>query len=186
MNVGATSSSLDRIQALVAELVVARPYFASLEPVACSRDQLDAFERRHRVELPPAHRALLLALGDRPLLPRVVGSRALGLSDDACLKNGIYQSFEGRLCEAFPYAGELPLALPWDELADDYVDLRPLRGTICLGSGGCDIIWVAVITGRERGRVWCFVPGHEQELQPTGLDLLAWWIDSLERALRER
>ncbi len=174
---------LRQIDALVERLRTVRADVAAMAPRPLAAGALAAFEAEHQVVLPEAYCQLLATLGDGPVAPRLVYGRALTLA--ACLDDPVFRSFHGQLATPFRYAGERPIALAWDEAADDYVDLTPLDGTLCLGSGGCDEVRVLVVSGSERGRVWDFCPGADHELHPTGMDLLTWCIHWLTAKLRE-
>lgn len=171
-----------RIRELMAAIQAFRPS-AGRRGRPMTAAELDAFEAAEGVVLPPSHRAFLEAFGDGAWLPAVVGGYALPLA--AHRSDPVASSFEGRLTEPFGFTGSVPVALPWDDAADDYVRPDPLRGTICLGSGGCDVVHVVVVTGAARDTVWTFVPGLEEELHPTGLDVLDWAVVQMERAVAE-
>jgi len=177
------TARLARIRDLMAAVHALQPSAGRLgRPVSAA--DLDAFEADHGVVLPESYRTFLEAFGDGAYLPAVAGGYALPLAENR--SDPVWSSFAGPITEPFPYTGTEPVALPWDDEADDYVRPDPMRGTICLGSGGCDVVHVLVVTGEARGTVWTFVPGLDEELQPTGLDVLDWAIAQLERALGEQ
>jgi hypothetical protein len=95
--------------------------------------------------------------------------------------------FVGPLADPFPHTGAEPVDLPWDEAADDYVDPLWLRGCLPLLGAGCGQSFVLVVTGADRGRVWCVTPSGAPDLHPTGLDFGSWYLGELERGVaRER
>lgn len=175
---------LQHIKVLHESLKKRRDYFKQNFPKkSLNQIHLKSFEKIHQIQLPKGYREFLLTFGDEAILPYVIGKKALSLKDT--VKNEIWKSFEGPLKKPFKYNGNKPIAMDWAEEKDDYVDLRPLRGTLCLGSGGCDIIWLLVINGKEAGKVWQFIPGAEQELNPTRLTFLNWCIKGLKKVLME-
>lgn len=148
-----------------------------------SEAALQAFEKKHEVRLPLGFRDFLLYFGEEAILPVVIGKRALPLAEST--ENAIYKSFRGKLKDPFIYEGKKPIALKWDDEKDDYAHLTPLEGTLCLGSGGCDILWLLVIQGVEAGNVWSFAFTSDQALDPSGLDFLAWCTKELEAQIEE-
>lgn len=174
---------LEQLPAALAELRSLSPHFASLTSPPLTVDDLRAFERNSDIELPDSYRAWLLALGERPIVPGLVGSQALALAD--CTTDPVYSSFAGRLNEPFPHTGVDSVALCWDEGKDNYADEHPLRGTVCLGSAGCDQIWVVVVTGADRGSVWTFTPFVDEELSPTGQSLPEWNLERISQRIAE-
>jgi hypothetical protein len=175
-----TEAAIDALRHRIDELRALNPSFAALDREALAEAEVRDFEARHQVELPSSHLLWLRALGRRPIVPTLVGGQALALAD--CTRDPVYASFAGSLADEFPYRGQAPVEVAWDDAADDYADLQPLRGTLCLGSAGCDEIWLLALTGAERGTVWGFVPGT---LFPTGMSAAQWSLERIERRLAE-
>lgn len=144
---------------------------------------LRGFEEAHGIELPEEHRAFLLAFGDHFPVPGLAFGGLRSLEDHA--GDAVWASFEGPITEPFPHTGTEPIALEWNDEADDYVRMDAMRGTLCLGSRGCDVVDILVVTGPDRGRVWTFIPGHDFELHPYGLGFFDWVIHRVDLKLAE-
>lgn len=173
-------AALAELRQRVDELQSLSSYFASLafEPVTGA--EIREFEDFHGVTLPDAHRRWLEAFGRQPIVPTLVGGRVLSLAD--CTRDQVFSCFSGALADGFRYHGSEPVDVAWDDEQDDYVDPEPLQGTLCLGSAGCDEIYVLVVSGPERGSVWGFVPGR---LHPTGMTAAEWSLGRITRRLDE-
>ncbi len=176
-------AKMRRIEKLMSASIELMPSLGRRTKKPLPPSVLQAFEESHGIELPGDFKAYLLRFGDEAILPRVFQKKMLPMAE--WTENGIYKCFRGELKKPFAYTGKKPLALEWDEEKDDYVHLTPLEGTLCLGSGGCDILWILVVQGPEKGKVWCFVPGAEKALMPTGLGFLEWCEEELKKENEE-
>jgi len=157
--------------------------FASFDRSPVRESAVRSFESQHAIELPSSHRRWLDEFGERAIAPHLVGGRILALANST--EDQVYRSFRGPLADEFPYTGTDPVSMAWDKDKDDYADQQPLRGTLCLGSAGCDEIWLLVVSGPERGNVWGFIPGLDQELQPTGKTGVEWSLERVERRIAQ-
>jgi hypothetical protein len=175
--------SFSQIKDLIQALKKSNSYFAQIEDKHLSEQDLSAFEKLHQIKLPHNYHEFLLMFGEEVILPVVNQSKTLSLNDS--VHNGIWKSFSGPLNEPFKYQSQKPIALEWNDQKDDYEDPQPLSGTLCLGSGGCDILWLLIITGKDAGKVWRFSPDSEQALHPTGLDFLDWYKQQLQKKLNQ-
>ncbi len=175
------NKTFDQITDLIQSLKKSNEYFAQIDEKHLSEIDLFTFEKLHQFKLPQNYREFLLNFGDGFILPVVNQSKALSLKDS--VHNFIWKSFSGPLNEPFKYQGQNPISLVWDDEKDDYEDPRPLSGTLCLGSGGCDILWLLITTGMDAGKVWRFTPDSEQALHPTGLCFLDWYKQQLQKRL---
>lgn len=172
---------LEDIGLLMEGLKSLNPYFAEVPVKPLKEESLREFEVKHKIRLPKDYRNFLLKFGDEAILPSIIGGKSLSLENS--IQNGIWKSFAGPLNEAFRYQGTQAIGLEWNDEKDDYADPQPLKGTLCLGSGGCDILWLLIVTGKDSGKVWRFSPDSEKALHPTGLDFLNWAKENLKRKL---
>jgi hypothetical protein len=119
-----------------------------------------AFERRHGVALPPGFRRFILEAGNGGDGP---GHGLLAFDP---------LSAQARLTHPFP----LEQAWVWDdEEAPDAERLTACRdGWLSIGSEGCGMDWVLIVTGAQRGKVWSIEDQGAQPCAP-GLDFLAWY-----------
>jgi hypothetical protein len=177
------AASLERIRALTTAVVARAPHLGPLAGQPVSEGELADFEARQGACLPDGYRAFILAFGDGALVPQVIHKRARLLEEHP--HDPVWRSFAGPMAGVFPHSGTTPIALPWDDAADDYVRQDAMRGTLCLGSAGCDVIRILVVTGPARGTVWTFVPGLDTELHPSGLMFLEWCVAGWEQALAD-
>lgn len=178
---GAELAVLSDLESALVRLSELEARYQRWRPVGASEARIRRFEEEHEISLAGSHREWLRTFGEAPICPALVGGRILDL--DASISHFIYEDFAGRLASEFAYFGREPVSLAWDEAADEPVDKTPLQGTLCLGHGGCDELWVVVVSGREKGNVWGFVPGLEEELHPTGLSVPEWHLRRIENAL---
>lgn len=176
-----TKKTFDQIKYLIQALKKTNSYFAQINEKQFAKQDLLAFENFHKIKLPHQYREFLLIFGEGAILPVVSQSKILSLKDS--IQNGIWKSFSGPLNEPFKYQGQKPIALKWDDEKDDYEDPQPLSGTLCLGSGGCDTLWLLIITGNNAGKVWRFTPDSENALHPTGLYFFDWYKGQLKKRL---
>lgn len=173
----------DRIRAAADRVLALAPHYGPLEGRPMPASELTAYEAEHGVVLPDGFRSFLATFGDGALCPGVLGLRAVPLSE--MRSDRVWATFIGPLADPFRWSGTEPVALPWDDDADDYELDDPMAGTLCLGSGGCDVTWILVVSGAARGTVWSFVPGLTEELQPTGLGFVDWVVRGLDRKQAE-
>jgi hypothetical protein len=175
------SEAIDRIRALVDELVALAPWWAGwARPL--TEAEIARFEAEHGVKLPDSYRAVLRTIGDHAPLPTRPGGALAPLADARGLS--VASAAVGPLADPFPHVGDAAVELEWDEEADDYADPLWLRGCLPLTEAGCDESLVLVISGPDRGRVWRATPSGRPELHPTGLEFDRWYASELERARR--
>ncbi|MFO7563470.1 MAG: hypothetical protein R6X02_12565 [Enhygromyxa sp.] len=89
----------------------------------------------------------------------------------------------GPLDQAFAGVGAEPIELEWDDDADAFIAGAPIAGCLPIVDGGCDMTYLLVVTGLDRGRVWSFSPSGAPQLRPTGAEFLDWYSDELTRGL---
>jgi hypothetical protein len=118
------------------------------------------FERRHRVELPLGFRRFILEVGN--------GGDGPG--------NGLApfdpHSEQPRVSHPFPLDGLWVWA---DEDAPDPERIAACRdGWLTLGTEGCGMDWVLIVSGAQRGSVWNIESQGAQPCAPA-LDFLSWY-----------
>lgn len=171
---------LSNIRAAVDELLARAPWWRGwARPLR--KAEIESFEAQHGVRLPETYRQVLLQVGDRAPLPARPPGRIEPLFRARELP--VASSFAGPLASPFTFYGSAPVEVPWSEAADDYEDPHWLRGCLPLTSGGCDIVYVLVVSGAERGKVWRAAPSGVPELHPTGMQFAPWYLQELERGL---
>ncbi len=171
---------IERIRGLCARLVEIAPWWAGCwTPVP--DEQLQAFDRAHGVKLPSGYRRLLREIGDHAPVPGRPRGGLLGLEE--ALHWRCVDEWLGVLGEAFSGVDDEPIELEWDDATDAYCDPRPLRGCLPVLDGGCDLTYLLVVTGPDRGRVWSFTASGSPQLRPTGAEFLDWYVNELARAM---
>ncbi|HVI03816.1 MAG TPA: hypothetical protein VM869_34220 [Enhygromyxa sp.] len=175
-----TEDLLERIRRLCERLVEIAPWWAGWwTPLAEGR--LAEFEREHGIELPSGHRRLLAEVGERAPMP---GRPRGGLLElDAALVSTTASELLGSLQQPFVGEGAEAIELEWDDEADAYTDPNPLAGCLPVLDGGCDQIYLLVVTGADRGRVWSFAASGAPQLRPTGAEFLDWYLAELGRGM---
>jgi hypothetical protein len=141
------------------------------------------FEAQHRLELPEAYRAFLLQIGNGGDGPPEYGIPKLGKivthktrQTDAHLR-ACYQELRF-VREPFP----LVQAWVWeDEIDTDETVIHAARchGHLYLGTEGCGLNWVLIVTGPERGLIWQIADEGAQPTIPRR-DFLTWYEDWLD------
>lgn len=148
---------------------------------AAMQEVVPKFEEEHQIRLPEEYRGLLLGVGDCAPLPGQARGGLLPLHSALCATTA--SDLLGRLCIPFSHYGNDDVSLPWDDELDDYCERPPLQGVLPIADGGCDVSFLLVVTGPDRGMVWAFAASGEPELQPTGLGFLAWYTGRLDAGL---
>jgi hypothetical protein len=145
--------------------VTARKWFRPNPPLA--EADVRRFESEHRVRLPEDHREFLLKVGNGGgggIFPLGCDSEAYSYEQAIEMwRDGSYRLYlygGMNLDRAFPHTrawlpgssgdGENDLRRAGDERNDPQV-----AGSMRIYHGGCAIYNVLVLTGRERGHVWC-------------------------------
>lgn len=136
--------------------------------------ELAAFERAYGVALPREYRRFLLEVGDGGEGPPHYGIVPLGhVPDDYQLSA---DEVLGRLAEPFPETE----AWVWE----DEPDPDPERieavgsGALVLGTDGCGLYSLLVVTGDERGKIWTLADVGVAPVDPPA-DFLSWYEDWL-------
>ena len=142
---------------------------------------LVAFEEQYGVSLPPDYRDFLIEIGDGGEGPPFYGLLKLGEKADGWSND-----------EQFANLGKpFPFMTHWvwdtDDAWSSEKDLLKeaavrLHGALVLGTDGCGIDWVLIVTGTERGQVWQIC---EQGVQPCApkrafLSWYEYWLDGGE------
>jgi hypothetical protein len=147
-----------------------------LKPVI-SRSELEALESKYGIILPEEYRSFLLAAGNGGDGPPYYGLLDL---QAAVIKTDIFNKQNTIMLDK-PF----PLTDPWvwegEKLTPERLERQReiYRGFLVLGDEGCGMYWVLIVTGEERGRVWCFADVGVQSCAPalSFLDWYEYWLD---------
>src|SRR5262245_24779674 len=127
-----------------------------------AEQQLSAFESRHRIVLPTGYRRFLLEVGNGGAGP---GYGLEPLDTEATLDF---------VAEQFP----LDKLWIWDaeDLQPDPLRIDACRhGWIKIGTEGCGLDWVLIVSGSQRGNVWSIDDQGAQPCAP-GRSFLSWYL----------
>lgn len=148
-------------------------------PPPLSEAEVAAFEHRHQIRLPEEYREFLARVGNGGPGPPFYGLLPLGATSDGGIPEWFANGYDGLLAEPFP------LSTYWvwetDEEIPDLEDrLASLRfGNLCLGTDGCGLYWLLIVSGPERGQIWSVGDGAIQPLAPrhTFHSWYEYWLD---------
>jgi hypothetical protein len=141
-----------------------------------SEAEIAAFEHRHRITLPPDYRWFLLNIGNGGYGPPYYGIEPL--SDRLIEANSSLdpsRNHNDRLSEPFP-AQEADWADQDLEAADAAWSAYE-AGRLLLGTHGCGILWLLVVSGEASGEVWQLDEDAAERVAPSFLDWYARWLD---------
>lgn len=148
---------------------------------------VEAFEAQHGISLPSDYRTFILTVGDGGEGPPSYGLLPLGATDPASVPEWFASGYTGLLSQTFPL-GSLWI---WEGEQDGALleaRLSTLRfGTLCLGTDGCGLFWLLVVSGPERGQIWQLADVGITPLAPR-LTFLAWytyWLNGGDDWFRE-
>lgn len=142
-----------------------------------TRSELEALEGMYGIVLPEEYRSFLLEAGNGGDGPPYYGLLDL---QAAIVQTGAFGTQHGILFDE-PF----PLTDPWvwegENLTPERLERQKevYRGFLVLGDEGCGMYWVLIVSGEERGKVWCFADVGVQPCAP-GLSFLDWyeyWLD---------
>jgi len=155
-------------------------------PRPMERRKLEAFERRHRIEIPEEYRAYLLYGAHGGAGP---GFGLLTLH--AALQSLHRQRMDGPFPHSTPEARRLMRLRASRRGPHAMTGGWILDGVIPLSSFGCGWCSHVVVTGEQRGFVWYGGDGWAPEFRvvndrPTQMGFFDWFDDWLNRALRMR
>jgi hypothetical protein len=137
--------------------------------------EVAAFECEHAVELPREYRRFLIEVGDGDGGgPPEGGLTALGeVPDDYHVEAS---EVLARLRE--PFAETEAWIWEHDEEQDEAREAGVLRGALVLGSDGCGLYYLLIVTGAARGQVWMLADVGVTPTDPR-IDFLTWYEDWL-------
>lgn len=162
---------LDRIQ----RKLKARQF--SLDPTL-SVDELQAFERLHRITLPEGYRDFLLTVGNGGIGPPSYGLAKLGeVAPDMHPDQKAFWSKLTKIGQVFPFTR----CWVWenDETSDEGKTEDIEKGSIYIGNDGCGMYWHLVVTGPDRGIPWMICGEGIQPVCPKR-EFLQWYEDWLD------
>ncbi|MDI6096999.1 SMI1/KNR4 family protein [Actinoplanes sp. NEAU-A12] len=135
-------------------------------------DHVEGFESRYGVRLPDSYREFLLTVGDGGAGP---GYGIYNLDGPAMQQPHIddWCRLDGFLATPFPHQAY------WNDNADDdYEDPWQAAGALPIGTLGCTMDMVLVVTGAARGQVWMDDRGADGGLTPQS-DFQTWYLEWL-------
>jgi hypothetical protein len=140
-----------------------------------TEDDVARFEQRHGITLPDDFAAFLREIGNGASGPPGFGllplGTAAGLGDDER-----YWTELPDIAKPFPFTA----ASVWEgEDASDRAAASARHGALLLGNDGCGMLWLLIVTGTERGRVWWLTDVGVQPTMPRR-DFLRWFVDWLD------
>jgi hypothetical protein len=159
----------DRIAAIRTKLAAANK---SLRPVLTA-DELAAFEHRHGGTLPAEFRRFLAEVGNGGDGPPEYGLVPLGNDPEG-------EQYWRKLPDVrkpFPFTA----GWCWEdgEKSTEGTKKQARHGCVCLGTDGCGMDWVIVVTGPARGQVWQVCGEGVVPTEPRR-DFLTWYADWLD------
>lgn len=166
------SSRIDRIKEKIVKV--------GINPGEClSVYEVEDFEKQHRIRLPEEYRQFLIDIGDGGDGPPSYGGlRHLTMTVTTYLNQEFRPDLPFPLTEAWIWEDEMT----WDkELPKQLIPIYS-HGHLYLGTDGCAMDWILIVTGPERGKVWNRADVGAQPCVPTR-DFLSWyeyWLDGGE------
>jgi hypothetical protein len=144
--------------------------------------QVEAFERRYAVKLPPEYRAFITRVANGGAGP-AYGMYSLAGAVSEGPRDRVPDDF---LRTPFPHTDAYNPFEDEDEDEDEEDDedeeyLYQTAGTLVLCHEGCGILHLLVVTGRARGQVWVDDRCNDQGLFPLEVRFLDWyekWLDN--------
>ena len=158
--------------------------------------EIQKFEARYAIALPPGYRLFLLELGNGGAGPYY------GLET---LQDSVYADLDyKRDGEFIDPSKEFPFAAAWNidfsdkdeaeynRLQDEYHDGKYSNGILRLSNFGCGVSINLVVNGKEYGNIWVDDRGNEGGIYPdvqfatsARIDFLTWYETWLDRSLLE-
>jgi len=156
-----------------------------------TEQQVEAFERRHAVKLPPEYRAFITGVangGAGPAyglysLAEAVSKEPRGRVPDDFLRTR-FQHRHHYNPEEDPKLRSFWRRVEDGEIADDEAERRSMymaAGTVVLCHEGCGVLHLLAVTGPTRGQMWVDTRCNSGWLYPLGVGFLDWyerWLDS--------
>ncbi len=139
-------------------------------------DDLASFEESHGIELPSEYRWFMTRLGNGGEGPPYYGVEPLSDRLIEAINGGDPDANRSRrLAEPFP-ARATTQSDPDEDREFDWAAYE--AGRLLLGTDGCAILWVLVVSGRARGQVWRLEDDTALPAEPPGfLDWYVAWLD---------
>lgn len=132
--------------------------------------ELAAFERAHGVRLPREYRRFLLEVGDGGDGPPSYGMMPLGHVPEDYHRAA--DEVLARLRE--PFAATEAWIWEDEEERDPEREDGVERGALVLGTDGCGLYYLLIVSGAERGRIWMLSDVGVAPLEPPA-EFLEWY-----------
>lgn len=167
------SSILQRIHSKIKEKGL------SLNP-ALTSEEVEKFEKSHHISLPEDYRSFLVKIGNGGGGPPTYGLVSLGQEGKYWNKWTKEKYANGqKLNQNFPFQDcwiwedEEETAEKSNKMAQIYL------GSLYLGTDGCGMDWMLIVSGKERGQIWQFTDVGIQPCAPKRV-FFSWyeyWLD---------
>jgi len=140
--------------------------------------EVEAFEKKYSITLPEGYREFLLQIGNGGDGPPYYNLHSLGgIPDDYHMSE-----YGDKLTRKFPFKE----GWVWEE-EEETPELNEKLdqteyGNLILGTDGCGMYWILIVTGEERGQIWNTADVGIQPCCP-GVSFLEWyeyWLDGGE------
>jgi hypothetical protein len=144
-----------------------------------SEDEVFAFETKQEISLPVEYRDFLLKVGDGGDGPPEYGLLRLGEIRKNHVPDYLLEGYKGRLQQPFPFTE----SWVWEGEEELKGFEEKLKGTefgcLVLGTDGCGMFWLLIVTGESRGQIW---QTSDVGLQPClpNLTFTQWYKNWLE------
>jgi predicted nucleic-acid-binding Zn-ribbon protein len=135
-----------------------------------TEDEVRRFEKQQGVELPSEYREFICTVGN--------GGAGPGYGIVPLEKCWI----RGALHLPFPYTAACDPLAHLDDSHDDSEWNRAYNGCMAIGTDGCGIWNLLVVTGPRRGDLWKDLASQDQGFSPTTLSFVRWyeaWLDGI-------
>lgn len=171
------NNSSSAILQIIKEKIKAKGF--SLNP-ALALEEVEKFEKKYHISLPEGYKSFLVKIGNGGDGPPTHGLVSLGLEGKDWTKwtKEKYANSQ-KLNQDFPFED----CWIWeDELETPEKKNRMIQiyqGCLYLGTDGCGIDWMLIVSGKERGQIWQFTDVGIQPCAPKR-DFLSWyeyWLD---------
>jgi hypothetical protein len=134
-----------------------------------TESEVEAFERENRIELPRGYREFVMKVGNGGGTHPYYGMRPLSETLAYDTTETVVPHLEFPLTEFWTWDLEKDVT---PEMEAEISKVRS-QGFLCLGTDGCGIFWILVVSGKERGQVWWLCGEGAQPCAPRR-DFLSW------------
>lgn len=115
----------------------------------CGTEDVERFERQHGIVLPEGYRRFILEVGNGGEM----FNRLDAVPNDLCPEEKLAWLELADLAKPFPFAE------PWVWEGEPYDAVKRAtakHGCLNIGSEGCGMYWLLIVSGPERGNIWAY------------------------------